>query len=163
MTQKALCMSETSPHPRLQQVDRCTAAILFLGTPHRGSDLADCATLLTRFLKASGQRVNTDIVQICTRGSEVLDDVENAFAEWLRKKTPQISVVCFYEELELLTIGRVSQMFELCKHLIVLTELLGRHERVCHYQWMSFFGNTCKSHCMSHKYLCFRILTPLRI
>ncbi len=105
---KALCISDSNNFPHLGQVALCIAAVLFLGTPHRGSSLAQWTSIYARMVKASGQRVNTNILETCKRYSEVLDDVENSFAGLLQRKSLQHSVVCFYEELELPSLGSVS-------------------------------------------------------
>lgn len=98
---RAFCISERSYEEHLKQVDRCTIAIAFLGTPHRGSDFAPLATIIGQLLKASGKRVNTDIIKILKTNSEMLADTEDFFGGWLRKKENNVYVTCFYEELEL--------------------------------------------------------------
>jgi hypothetical protein len=76
---KALCLSEHAFEPHQKQLDRCTIAVAFLGTPHRGSGLAPFATGVAQILKAGGKRVNRDILQLLNRDSEVLADVEESF------------------------------------------------------------------------------------
>lgn len=107
MVKKALCLSEHAFEPHEKQLDRCTIAVAFLGTPHRGSGLAPFATGVAQILKAGGKRVNRDILQLLKRDSEVLADVEESFGTWLRKTGGRFKLTCFYEELELPTIGMV--------------------------------------------------------
>jgi hypothetical protein len=107
VTKKALCLSEHAFEPHEKQLDRCTIAVAFLGTPHRGSGLAPFATGVAQILKAGGKRVNRDILQLLKRDSEVLADVEESFGIWLRKTCGRFKLTCFYEELELPTIGMV--------------------------------------------------------
>ena len=107
MMKKALCLSEHAVEPHEKQLDRCTIAVAFLGTPHRGSGLAPFATGVAQILKAGGKRVNRDILQLLKRDSEVLADVEESFGIWLRKTGGRFKLTCFYEELELPTIGMV--------------------------------------------------------
>jgi hypothetical protein len=104
---KALCLSEHAFEPHEKQLDRCTIAVAFLGTPHRGSGLTPFATGVAQILKAGGKRVNRDILQLLNRDSEVLADVEESFGIWLRKTGGRFKLTCFYEELELPTIGMV--------------------------------------------------------
>ena len=111
MLKKALCISESSDEEHLRQADRCTTAIAFLDTPHRGSDFAPFATAAAQCLKLS-KRVNTDILKLLNKDSEVLADVENSFGTWLRKKASSVNTTCFYEELELLGIGKVTRMVQ---------------------------------------------------
>jgi protein SERAC1 len=107
VVKKALCLSEHAFEPHEKQLDRCTIAVAFLGTPHRGSGLAPFATGVAQILKAGGKRVNRDILQLLKRHSEVLADVEESFGIWLRKTGGRFKLTCFYEELELPTIGMV--------------------------------------------------------
>ena len=107
VTKKALCMSESSCDEHLKQVDRCTIAIAFLGTPHRGSGLAPFAKVVANILKACQKRVNKNILGLLTQDSEVLADVEDSFGIWLRKKDATFNITSFYEELELPGIGQV--------------------------------------------------------
>ncbi|MCJ1345407.1 hypothetical protein MMC31_003614 [Peltigera leucophlebia] len=79
VTKKALCLSENSFESHLKQADACTIAIAFLGTPHRGSGLAPFFKGVTNILKASHKRVNTDIISLLQRKSEVLREVEDSF------------------------------------------------------------------------------------
>ncbi len=98
MMKKALCLSEHAFEPHEKQLDRCTIAVAFLGTPHRGSGLAPFATGVAQILKAGGKRVNRDILQLLNRDSEVLADVEESFGIWLRKTGGRFKLACFYVE-----------------------------------------------------------------
>jgi hypothetical protein len=100
VAKKALCLSERCADDHLKQLDRTTIAVAFLGTPHRGSTLAPYATSITNILNAI-KRVNVEILEVLQRNSEVLNDVENGFAAWLRKNSSRFNLACFYEELEL--------------------------------------------------------------
>ena len=91
-------------------MDRCTIGVVFLGTPHRGSDLTPFATIVANILKAGGKRVNREILQLLNRDSEVLADVEESYAEWLRKNKGRFDLTCFFEELELPAVGMVSSL-----------------------------------------------------
>ena len=108
VTKKALCMSESSSEPDLNQIDRCAVAVAFLGTPHRGSGLATFAKGATDILKFVHKRVNSDILEPLKRDSQMLADVEDSFAHWLRRKGNQFNITCFYEELGLVGVGLVS-------------------------------------------------------
>jgi hypothetical protein len=112
VVKKGLCMSESSYENHLKQADRCTIAVAFLGTPHRGSGLAPFAKAVANILKAGGKRVNKDILGLLKRESEVLADVEDSFGIWLRKKGPEFNITCFYEELELPGVGKVIICYE---------------------------------------------------
>ena len=102
---KSLCLSESSYEAHLKQLDQCTIAVAFLGTPHRGSELASFAAGITNALRACGMRVNNRILQVLQRDSDILADVEDSFMIWLRKKGDRFNLTCFYEELELPAVG----------------------------------------------------------
>ena len=110
MTKRALCLSGLSNYPHLQQMDRCIIGVVFLGTPHRGSDLTPFAASMANILKAGRKRVNREILELLTRNSEVLADVEESYAEWLRKNSGRFDLTCFFEELELPAVGMVSSL-----------------------------------------------------
>ena len=100
MTKKALCLSENSFESHLKQADACTTAVAFLGTPHRGSGLAPFAKGIANILKTSYKRVNTDIISLLQRKSEVLGEVEDSFGIWLRKKGQGFNMTCFMFQLD---------------------------------------------------------------
>lgn len=106
-------MSESSFEDHIKQVDRSTKAIAFLGTPHRGSDLASFGVAVANILKAGGKRVNVDVLELLKPNNQVLVEVEDSFGIWLRNKG-SFNLTCFYEELEFPGVGKV------CSILIVL-------------------------------------------
>ncbi len=108
VTKKALCISETTVESHLKQADSCTIAVAFLGTPHRGSGLAPFAEGVANILRAGHMRVNSRILGLLKRDSEVLADVEDSFDIWLRKKAGHFDVTSFYEELEFPGVGFVG-------------------------------------------------------
>jgi hypothetical protein len=121
VTKKALCLSEQAVEPHLKQLDRCTIAVAFLGTPHRGSGLTPFANGVANILKAGRIRVNTTILQLLDRDSEALADVEGSFGIWLRKNSSRFDVTCFFEELELPTIGMVGSPYCYCSEVLMNT------------------------------------------
>lgn len=110
MTKKALCLSEQTTYSHLKQMDRCTIGVVFLGTPHRGSGLTPFAASVANILKAGGMRVNKEILQLLNRNSEVLADVEESYAVWLRRNSSRFDLTCFFEELELPAVGMVESL-----------------------------------------------------
>lgn len=107
ITKKALCMSESSAESHMNQTERSTIAIAFLGTPHRGSGLATFAKGIAGILKLVNMKANGDILEPLERSSQVLADIEDSFSNWLRKKNNRIDLTCFYEELGLPVTGLV--------------------------------------------------------
>ncbi|KAI0016123.1 hypothetical protein F4780DRAFT_760925 [Xylariomycetidae sp. FL0641] len=101
VAKKALCVSAESPVPDSQLLDRDTIGVCFLGTPHRGSELADYATIILRVLKTTRKRINHKIVEVLQPNSEVLNDLHESFSLWLLRNQDRSSVACFYEEHEM--------------------------------------------------------------
>ncbi|KAK4160240.1 hypothetical protein QBC43DRAFT_293131 [Cladorrhinum sp. PSN259] len=84
-----------------RQLHDRTITIAFCGTPHRGSGIASFATSVAHNLKAAHKRVNTDILALLKRDSEVLAEIDAMFSVWLRKKGKKFTLTCFSEEHEL--------------------------------------------------------------
>lgn len=110
MIKEALCISDRSSDYYLKQASHCTIGIAFLGTPHRGSGLATLANVIANTLKII-MRVNTDVLGGLRRDSNVLTEVEDSFAEWLKNKGVNFNMTCFYEELELPAVGFVGLLY----------------------------------------------------
>ncbi len=110
MTKKALCLSEQTIYPHWKQMDRCTIGVIFLGTPHCGSDLTPFAASVANILKAGGKRVNKEILQLLNRNSKVLADIEETYAVWLQRNSSRFDLTCFFEELELPAVGMVNSI-----------------------------------------------------
>lgn len=109
VAKKALCLSEQAADDHLRQLHLDTVAVAFLGTPHRGSGLAPYAKGVANVLKLT-KRVNSDILDVLQRNSQVLADVEDSFATWLRKRGSSVDITCFFEELELPAFGMVRPL-----------------------------------------------------
>ncbi|KAI1388442.1 uncharacterized protein F4822DRAFT_246736 [Hypoxylon trugodes] len=107
VTKRALALSENSADEHLRQIERDTIGIVFLGTPHRGADMAPFAKAVANILKASGSRTNPKILEALKRDSEVLAAVEDAFSNWLRRASGRFQLTCFSEEDELPGVGLV--------------------------------------------------------
>ncbi len=104
VVERALGHSKSSVETHLHQVERCTAGIAFLGTPHCGSDLASWAVLGTQMASIL-KCANKDIVAVLEPGSEMLRIVQQEFHKILRHRKNEgleIAITCFYEELPVL-------------------------------------------------------------
>jgi hypothetical protein len=105
--EKALSVSESHSEEHLRQIELHTSGIIFLGTPHRGSDVAEFPRAVARILQIGGKRINADILGVLQRESEVLREIEDWFYKWLRRrmeasnKGGPISITSFREELAL--------------------------------------------------------------
>ena len=105
----ALSHSRKSVEKFLRKIEQLTVGIVFLGVPHCGADLGaweSVATQLANIVK----RPNQDLLGILKPGSEMLHLVENDFHKILRLRKDEeseISITCFYEELDVRPIGQV--------------------------------------------------------
>ncbi|KAI1423216.1 Alpha/Beta hydrolase protein [Xylaria sp. FL1777] len=106
-----LLSSRTSPELHLRRILACTRAILFLGTPHHGVDLADIGERLVGFAGLRTARTSQRIVGALRRDSEVLSRIQKGFQELLRSQhkdgTRALEITCFYEELPLMGMAKV--------------------------------------------------------
>ncbi|MCJ1231793.1 hypothetical protein MMC12_008472 [Toensbergia leucococca] len=92
-----------------RRILECTKAIAFLGTPHRGSDLASWATIAGNMVKVV-KPANTDILEVLKPSSEVLENLTQDFHTMLRYReqaqNPSIHITCFVEELPVSKAGK---------------------------------------------------------
>ena len=96
-----ILQSRNNPEPHLRSIFLSVIAIAFLGTPHRGSDLASWARIP---IKALGivKSENTDLLSVLQTSSEVLYRIQNDFLSMIRDLREQnrlIKMTCFWESL----------------------------------------------------------------
>ncbi|KAL3440856.1 hypothetical protein BJX65DRAFT_289668 [Aspergillus insuetus] len=108
--QDAITTSQQYPEPHMQGLAKCIAGIIFLGTPHGGSGLAQGAEKLARAINLIKQ-TNPNILSVLERESEVLARIQNSFHAFIRSKLvtdgKAVEITSFYEELPLPGIGLV--------------------------------------------------------
>ncbi|KAL9008254.1 MAG: hypothetical protein Q9173_006607 [Seirophora scorigena] len=99
---QALLVSRGAAELWMNVLLESTAGIAFLGTPHSGSNLADWASILTRF---SGliRPTTKAIVSVLQPGSEMLANLQQEFHTMLAARQtqgrPVPSIYCFFDEL----------------------------------------------------------------
>lgn len=109
ITEHALSHSRAAVEEHLHQIESCTAGIVFLGVPHCGTDLASWADFGRRMASVL-RPTNKDILKILEPGSEMLRVVQKDFHKILRLRKnegSEISITCFYEELDVIGVGEV--------------------------------------------------------
>lgn len=104
-------VSRGAVQEHLKDVLESTVAVAFLGTPHQGASKADWLTPLTR-LASVLRRTNKDIVKVLTPGSEMLANLTQDFHTMLEGRSRShgkiMEIFCFYEELDVVGVGKVS-------------------------------------------------------
>ncbi len=115
-----------------RRVLECTKAIAFLGTPHRGSDLASWATIAGNMVKVV-KRANTDILEVLEPCSEVLENLTQDFHTMLRSREQaqslSIDITCFVEELP---VSKAGKTFMVCCEISFLEAFLLTVDRLSH-------------------------------
>lgn len=77
--------------------------IVFLGTPHRGSNKAKWASIATNFAAAVLKDHNDKVIEALCRGAETLERVQTGFSRILIS----LPVYTFFEDLQYEKIGKV--------------------------------------------------------
>ncbi len=65
---------------RLAEIGNCTRGIIFIGTPHRGSEHADWLATANRFARYLGVDGNARVIESLRQGSDALDLLRDSFA-----------------------------------------------------------------------------------
>jgi hypothetical protein len=74
---------------------KATKAVIFMGTPHRGSQLASYADTIVTCIKVAGFKANTASLQRLQVNSDDLDELGSQFGSLLQAE--EIKVLTFYE------------------------------------------------------------------
>lgn len=108
--QRALGLSRSSAEEHIRQIEKCTIAIAFLGTPHFGSDLAPLAEAVAK-LATLFKRTNVEILTTLKPSAEILAITQKDFYNILRLRqvsNQAIAITAFFEELALPVVGEVT-------------------------------------------------------
>ncbi|KAJ5166726.1 uncharacterized protein N7482_005507 [Penicillium canariense] len=110
VTEQALLISRNAAQQHLKDLFECTAGIVFMGTPHLGSNKASWAAPLTKLGNVL-RKTNREIVQVLEPGSEMLANLQQEFHTMLedsrRNNQKIVEIFCFYEELDVGGIGKI--------------------------------------------------------
>ena len=106
---KAILLSRNNPEPHLRSIFTCTKGITFMGTPHKGSWMAEWAGISTAslgFVKST----NRSLLAVLETDSQMLESLQVDFLAMLRELREggrRLEVTSFYEELPLPVAGKV--------------------------------------------------------
>ncbi|KAK4246931.1 hypothetical protein C7999DRAFT_41644 [Corynascus novoguineensis] len=106
----AVLISRNNPEAHLRRTFDHTKGIIFMGTPHKGSWMADWAQLPALAL-GMVKSTNKSLLKILETGDQFLESVQINFGNHLvresRESGRRREVACFFEELSLPGVGRV--------------------------------------------------------
>ncbi|KIL89240.1 hypothetical protein FAVG1_07634 [Fusarium avenaceum] len=97
----AMIKSQNSPENHFREIFNSVTSIAFMGTPHRGSWIANWAKTPARAL-GYVKSTSTNLLQVLSTDNEYLDYIGVTFLEMLRalsKGGREIRITCFFEEL----------------------------------------------------------------
>lgn len=108
--QKALLHSDESPDELYSDVVDSTAGVVFLGTPHRGSTLANWGGLGADFVHIV-KDVNQAIVKLLRPDCRILFQLRDSFIKLVIRRAENrphaLKIKCYFEELGITLIGKV--------------------------------------------------------
>ncbi|KAI1277759.1 hypothetical protein F5Y07DRAFT_398312 [Xylaria sp. FL0933] len=110
---EALLRSRNAPEPHLRGIFDYAAGIAFMGTPHRGSWMADWARIPASALGCI-KSTNKSLLDVLHTNDQLLESIQIRFWEMVRKlregvraEPRRFEVSCFFEELPLPVVGPV--------------------------------------------------------
>ncbi|KAK9429092.1 bulb-type lectin domain-containing protein [Lipomyces doorenjongii] len=106
---RAILSSRNDPEVHLQSVFECIKGIIFMGTPHRGSWMADWAKISSSALGLL-KSTNTSLLSILQTNNELLQSVQGDFWKMIRGQREngrRLEVTCFFEQKALSVVGKV--------------------------------------------------------
>ncbi|KAL4746553.1 hypothetical protein BDW72DRAFT_197586 [Aspergillus terricola var. indicus] len=111
VVQQALTAARDSRADYLRDIETHTIGICFLGTPHRGANLATWGERFARMFNIF-KPVNYQIVSLLEPRSKALHEMRRAFYNLLEKRKDEgsrIQIVCFYETVPMMRSLIVSE------------------------------------------------------
>ena len=96
---QSLLIYQGSAEKHLNEMLDAVGGIIFLATPHAGSNLAKWGLILTRI--SSIFRKTSDLLRVLNPGSEMLANIQQEFHIMIdsrRENGKKIELFCFYEE-----------------------------------------------------------------
>ena len=105
----ALLLSRNKAETHLKSISIYTKGIMFLGTPHSGSWMADWAKIPASALGLV-KSTNKSLLKILETDDQLLESIQIDFLSMLRSLSSNgvlLQVTCFFEELPLPGIGKI--------------------------------------------------------
>ncbi|KAL2683054.1 hypothetical protein Neosp_007517 [[Neocosmospora] mangrovei] len=105
----AILHSRNNPDQHLRGIFEHTKGIVFMGTPHRGSWMADWAKMPASALGLI-KSTSVTLLDLLQRDNQFLESIQVEFwsmVRELRENGRSLEIMCFYEELPLRVVGKV--------------------------------------------------------
>lgn len=106
---EAILLSRNNPETHLRDIFDCTTGIAFMGTPHKGSWMADWAKIPASALGLM-KSINASLLDVLQTDSQILELIQVHFWSMIRERQKAgrpIEVTCFFEELPLPVFGGI--------------------------------------------------------
>lgn len=106
---RAILGSRNNPDPHLRNIFNCTKGVIFMGTPHKGSWMADWAKISASTLGLV-KSTNKSLLEILRTDNQLLEAIQVDFWSMIRELREggrRLEVICFFEELPLPMVGKV--------------------------------------------------------
>jgi hypothetical protein len=106
---KAILLSRNNPEAHLRGLFDCAKGIVFMGTPHKGSWMADWAKIPASAIGLV-KSTNKSLLGILQMEDQLLESIQVDFwsmVRGLREGGRHFEVACFFEELPLPVVGKV--------------------------------------------------------
>lgn len=99
-------MHHTKQNIDLGRIYEYTCGIVFLGTPHRGSEKTGYADMFSKIARAALRQPNKKLVEVLKQDSDVLEAQRTSFSA-ISKDLP---IACLYEAQPVNGIGKVCTL-----------------------------------------------------
>jgi hypothetical protein len=103
-------------HPHLANIFSASRGIIFLGTPHRGSDSSSLSKVVASVAQFALPNANLALIRSLERDSQTLDRIRDSFGRILDKRS--LSVWSFVEELPIKGTKKVILMILAAGYLV---------------------------------------------
>ncbi|KAI8648856.1 NB-ARC domain-containing protein [Fusarium sp. Ph1] len=106
---EAILQSRNNPNHRRRDIFAHLKGIIFMGTPHKGSWMADWANMPASALGLV-KSTNKSLLRILETDDQLLESIQARFLALIREQREagrQLEVTCFFEELPLPVVGKV--------------------------------------------------------
>jgi hypothetical protein len=106
---ETILTSRHNPEIHLRDVFQHTVGIIFMGTPHRGSWMADWMRIPASSLGVF-KSTNKSLLQVLETDDQLLESIQVKFWSMVREQREsgrRLEITCFFEELPLPVVGQV--------------------------------------------------------